>query len=239
MKKSFGTLLLVGLALRVYGLQPTQPTILIDNANNSGVYGGYGGLPFNGSSGDPTYSSGVTSNGLIFTLDPSGQAGKLGYSSLDSKMLGVDVSFELYGVPTPAQATNPIVGLTGAGIYQDNYNWGQLIPGNPVGGTAYNVPGTTAPPTGTMVLVYLDLQLWEGGTYADFATAKAAGDYVADSGVFANPSGGGTPLPAPPKDLTGLPDMLLTQIPEPSTFTLSLLAASAFVLRCRRPRIGW
>ena len=208
MKRSLITILFVCLAFHLHG----QGTIFVFNFQNTGVFNGSGGTPFvGGTNGDPVFSSGVTSNGLVFTLDPSAQAGHLGYHA-GSQMMGLDFSFQLYGGPTPTQATTLFYSLTGSAIAGDNANWGQFTGTN----RALNVPGTTASTT-----VYLDLKMWEGSTFNTYNAALLGGDYTADSGAFANPSGGGANQP---QTLIGMPDMLL-QVPEPSFFGLSVLGA--------------
>ena len=214
------TLLVTGAALRAFA----QGTIFAENLNNTGVYNGAGGTAFDpvADTGNPVYSSLVTSNGLIFTMDPTAQAGNLGYGQ-GSQMLGVDVNFALYGGATAGTANTLIVSLTGTNgaAAGDNANWGQLSYDQ--GAQQYFVPGTAAAAT-----VYLDLQVWEGTA----TTYAASTSYKADSGVFANPSGGGAGVPQP---LYGLPDMLLT-IPEPSILALSGLGAAALMIFRRKSR---
>lgn len=197
-----------------------QATLRADNTQNTGVFNGNGGVAFNpiNSTGNPTYSSLVTSNGLIFTTDAASTWGAQGGPS-GNQMLGVDVNFELFGGTTPGTVNNLLVSLTGANKAGDNVNWGQLqLPA----GTVLSVPGSTA-----STPVYLELFAWEGSS----TTLPAAGTaYLADSGVFLNPAGGG---PNPPTTLTALPDMLLT-VPEPSTFALAGLGAAALMAFRRR-----
>ena len=210
------TLFVTGAALGAFA----QGTIFADNLHNTGVYNGAGGTPFTGTSGNPTYSPLVISNGLIFTSDPTAQAGNLGYGQ-GSQMLGVDVNWELYGGATAGTATTLITGEVGTNgaAAGDNPNWGQF--NGP--GAQQAVPGTTA-----TSLVFLDLQVWEG-TATSYAASTS---YKADSGAFANPSGGGVGTPEP---LYGLPDMLLT-IPEPSILALSGLGAAALMIIRRKSK---
>ena len=211
------TLLVTGAALRAFA----QGTIFVENLNNTGVYNGAGGTAFDpvNDTGNPVYSSLVTSNGLIFTLDPTAQAGNLGYGQ-GSQMLGVDVNFALYGGPTAGTANTFILSLIGTNgtAFHDNLNWGQLFYGQ-----QQYVPGTAGAGT-----VYLDLQVWEGTA----TSYTASTSYKADSGAFANPSGGGLGEPQP---LYGLPDMLLT-IPEPSILALSGLGAAALMILRHKSR---
>ena len=220
MKKLILIMLLVtGAALGAFA----QGTIFANNLMNTGVYNGAGETAFNpfAGTGNPVYSSLVTSNGLIFTLDPTAQAGNLGYGQ-GSQMLGVDVNWELYGGATAGTATTLITGEVGTNgaAAGDNANWGQF---NGPGSQQY-VPGTTtASGTG-----FLDLQVWEG-TATSYATSLS---YKADSGAFANPISFGT---IPPRPLYGLPDMLLT-IPEPGIPALSGLGAAALMILRRKSK---
>src|SRR5215469_7004071 len=98
------TMLASGMTAAAFG----QATIFLDNLANTGVFGGAGGTPFNGTTGDPVYSTSVTQNGLIFTLDPLAQAGHLGFASTDSQMLGIDVNVAVWGGATATTAHNLI-----------------------------------------------------------------------------------------------------------------------------------
>jgi hypothetical protein len=197
-----------------------QGTIFIDNLDNDGVYNGYGG-----SVTDPVYSEYVTENGLIFTMDPTEQAGNLG-GPAGSQLIGDDFSWALYGGSSPYSVDTLVASETGSQITGDNETvwWGGLYGGN----SSVNVPGTIA---GS--IVYLDLYVWEGDAYSTEPEAFAAGDYAGVSGVFANPSGGFLfPLPS---SLTGMPDIMMYQIPEPGTMAL-LAAGGALVLWRQRNR---
>ena len=211
------TLLVTGAALGA----SAQGTIFINNLKNTGVFGGNGGTPFNGTSGNPVYSSLVTSNGLIFTLDTTAQAGHLGYTA-GSQMIGTDFNFALYGGATSGGASNLILSLTGtnAAAAGDNANWGELS--GP--GAQQNVPGTTATSP-----VFLDLQVWEG-TATSYAASTS---YKGDTGVFVNPSGGGVTAAQP---LYGMPDLQLVIAPEPSVLALSSIGAAALMLVRRKSK---
>src|SRR5215469_5487468 len=220
-KLIISTIVASGMAVAAFG----QGTVFLDNQANTGVFGGAGGTPFNGTSGDPVYSSLVTKNGLIFTPDPSAQAGHLGYTSTDSQMLGIDVNVAVWGGASATTATNLIASLTGSAITGDNANWGQLL----ISGSQSAIPGSTAGAT-----IYLDVQAWEGN-FASYYAAEAGNEfYLGDTGVFANASGGITASgPVNPPDLTGMPDLFLGT-PEPSTFALSSLGAAALFLFRRK-----
>lgn len=215
MKKLLLTAVVASVAAVTYG----QGTIFIYNYDNTGVSGGNGGTTAN-----PTFSSAVTQNGLIFTTDTASQAGNLG-GTAGSTLIGDDFSWALYGGATASSSALTLVASeTGSAITGDNINWGQFE------GLAqtYTVAGTTASST-----VYLELYVWEGNTFTSYAAAVAGGDYAADSGVFANPSGGGANAPSA---LTGLPDMDLTatSIPEPGTLALAALGGASLLMFRRK-----
>lgn len=209
----------------VFGFSATalaQATVYAANTHNSGVFNGAGGTPLSPSdTGNPVYSSLVTSNGLIFAFNPPGGTNTWGSQGgpAGSQLLAVDVSFNLYGGPTAASAaaeTNLVLSVTGSAIAGDNVNWGQIY-GPSVGLT---VPGTTAASP-----VWLDLQMWIGNTYTTYFAALGNVD-AGDTGPFLNPSGGGA---IPPSSLSGMPDLLL-DVPEPGLFALSSVGAAALFL---------
>jgi hypothetical protein len=213
MKKLLLTAIAASAAAVTYG----QGTIVVNNYDNTGVYNGNGG-----STANPTFSSAVTQNGLIFTTDVSSQEGTLG-GTAGSTLLGADFSWALYGGATDSSsALTLITSETGSAITGDNINWGQLQGG----ANAVNITGTTASST-----VYLELFVWEGNTFSTYAAAVAGGDFVGDSGVFANSSGGGA---NPAVALTGLPDMELTAIPEPGTLALAALGGASLLMFRRK-----
>jgi len=208
---------IIFLAMSVAGLTASsfgQGTIFINNLNNTGVFGGNGGTTAN-----PTYSSSVTQNGLIFTLDVASQAGTLG-GPAGSDLIGADFSWALLG-GSSASSLTAIASFTGSQISGDNANWGQLQ--GP--GQAASIAGTTAGAT-----VYLELEVWEGSAYSSYAAALAAGDYSGTSGVFTNPSGGG---PNQPFALTGMPDILVS-VPEPTTMALAGLGGLSLLFLRRK-----
>jgi hypothetical protein len=211
-------LLLTAIAASVAAVTYGQGTIFIYNYDNTGVANGAGGTTAN-----PTYSAAVTSNGLIFTTDTTAQAGTLG-GTAGSTLIGQDFSWALYGGATASSSALTLVASeTGSDTAGDNINWGQFQ------GLAqtYTVAGTTASST-----VYLELYVWEGTTFTTYAAAAAGGDFVGDSGVFANASGGG---PNAPSALTGLPDMnLAVVVPEPGTLALAALGGASLLMFRRK-----
>jgi len=224
-------ILSVSLVAGVSLITHAQGTIAANNLANTGSFNGQSFNP-NSGTGNPVYSSTVTSGGLIFTLDPAAQAGNNGYGSANSQMLGQDVSWALYGGATAGAATTLLASLTGSGITGDNANWGQITDGT---GAAIGVPGTAAGAT-----VYLDLYVWEGNTFSSYAAALAGGDYTATTGAFANNSGGltaGGPVTQSP--LGGMPDIQLatsTVIPEPSTLAMAGVGLASMLFLRRKTK---
>jgi hypothetical protein len=216
--KTFMVTLLVVAAAGVPG--HGQGTIYINNTSNTGVYDGAGGTTAN-----PVYSYLVKMNGLIFTWDPAEQAGNLG-GPAGSQLMGDDFSWALYGGSTAVSVNTLIASETGSQIVGDNqYVWWGQFEGNP---NEVSIPGTQADST-----VYLELYAWEGDTFPTYEQALEGMDYTGDSGVFANPSGGGWIGGA---TLTGMPDIFLSPpIPEPYTMTL-LATGGALALLSRRNR---
>ncbi|MGA2244232.1 MAG: hypothetical protein ABSH48_04450 [Verrucomicrobiota bacterium] len=213
-------------ATTVAAISHGQGTIVVNNLENTGFQPGGADPGF-----PPVYSASVTANGLVFTEDPAAQAGNLG-DPAGGALMGLDFSWALYGGASPdASMTLLASATTPAEIAGDNVNWGGLW------GSANAVSVLGSVPNST---VYLDLYVWEGNIFPSFTTAIAAGDGVGVTGVFANPSGGGT---EPPPSLVGMPDVLISApepglviwAPEPGTLTLTALGgASLLLLRFRK-----
>ena len=208
-------LMVIAFATTLTAASYGQGTIALNNYDNTGVYEGAGGSVTN-----PVYSANVTANGLIFTTDPTEQAGNLG-GEAGSMLIGDDFSWALYGGSSSYTLTL-LASCTGSQIVGDNLNYGCFY--EATSGVA--VPGSVAEAT-----VYLELYVWEGNTYANYAEAMAAGDYCGETGVFANASGGGF---YPAVALTGMPDILVGA-PEPGT-TVLLAVGGAFGLLLRLAR---
>ena len=199
-------------AMAGYGQGLIEPANFLNTGVNLNV----------GTGGNPVYSSLVTENGLIFTTDPTEQAGNLG-GPIGSQLIGKDFSWALYGASSPYSTFTLLASETGSQIAGDNINWGQFSDGSSV-----TVPGTQA-----NSIVYLELYVWEGDAYASFEEAAASGDATGDSGVFANPSGGGG---EPGYTLTGMPDIEVGLVPEPGTLALLAVGGGALLLLGRRNR---
>ena len=83
----------------------------------------------------------------------------------------------------------------------------------------------------TLSPVFVQIQAWTG-TFNSYAAAANAGAPVAQSRIFLNPVDAPPGAPVP---LTGMPAMVLTGVPEPSTLALAGLGGlSLLMLRPRR-----
>jgi len=100
---------------------------------------------------------------------------------------------------------------TGAGYFTDP------------SGKAYLIANVTSS-------AFVQIQAWTGN-FDSYAAAVAGGAAVAESPIFINPVGL-PPLLIP--DLTGMPAMVLSSVPEPSTFVLAGLGGLCVLLLRRR-----
>jgi len=104
-------------------------------------------------------------------------------------------------------------GFSGAGTWGDPNGQGWAIPGSTVSGTAF-----------------MRVEAWDGSA-TSYALALAGGAHTAQSIVFSNPM---KALPDAPPNLTGMPAVVLSAVPEPSTFALAGLGAAALLIFRRR-----
>jgi hypothetical protein len=215
-KVILSALVTIGFSAAVFA----QGTVALNNLANTGVYNGNGGVAFNGINGTTVYSSLVTSNGLIFTADTDNQWGNNGGPNA-SKLVGIDMSYALFGASTAGGINTSLTPVATGFVSGDNLQWGEIT----ITGTI-TIPSTTA-----AIPLYVELLLWEGSTYSTYALAQAGGDYVGDTGAFLNQAGGGI---TPASSLTGMPDVLLQQVPEPTTMALLGLGGLGLVLFRRR-----
>jgi hypothetical protein len=96
-------------------------------------------------------------------------------------------------------------------------------------------PGTFADPhgndytilgTGANTLAFFQIQAWTGN-FNSYAAAVAAGVPAAQSPVFVNPV---SIPPGPAPSLYGMPAIVMSTVPEPSTFALAGLSALCLLL---------
>jgi len=213
MKKYVKSIIVAGAAVALAASSYGQGTVYLNNGQNTGVLNGNGGVAFTGDNSGTVFSSLVTSNGLVFTTDTSEQAGNLG-GPTGSALIGENFSFAIYGSLTSGGTFSLLDSVTGSAINNGsgtNPNWGELADPS---GASYGVG------SGTPTVVYLEVYAWEGSTYSDYADALSAGDYVAFSGVFENPSGSGV---GSPQTMYGMPDINLAVVPEPTTLAIAAL----------------
>jgi len=99
-------------------------------------------------------------------------------------------------------------------------------------GTAYDVAGVASGGT-----AWVQLQIWYdgvGGLFANYTAAANGGGLVATV-LFQNPTAAplGIP-PTPPQKLSGMPDVHLAIVPEPSTLALGALGLASLLAFRRR-----
>jgi len=134
----------------------------------------------------------------------------------------LDLSLALWGGASAGSLSLiAIVGNVGqgGGIFYDATSAGSDGQGN------WNIPGTV--PGGT---AFLQVYGWEGSA-ADYASALQAGVATGFTPVFSQITGGGA-LPVP--SLSGMPNLVLTVAPEPTTLALCGLGAASLLLFRRK-----
>jgi len=161
---------------------------------------------------NPNTSPTATSGGLVFLDTGGGPA-----------LMTTDFNVALFGFTDSATVlTHPVASMTGANATGDN------IFGN---GTFFDLAQNSYPVDGTTTAsatAFFILQAWIGNT--SFATAT----YTAQSPVFSNPLGGTGQPPSSPQEVSGMPALIVTSVPEPSTFALAGLGAAALLIFRRR-----
>jgi len=168
---------------------------------------------------DPT----LTSGGVIFVDNTFNDGPTFPHAVLDT----TDVNLTLLGGSSAGSLT-PVVTLTvgGGGADGDIPAGGWLLDPS---ASVYTIPGVANNAVG-----YFQLQMWIGNdaSYAAASTDPLA--LIAQSVVFQNPTAGGGTPPIPPPNLDGMPSMVLSPIPEPSTLALAGLGAAALMFLRRR-----
>ncbi len=158
-------------------------------------------------------SSTATNHALVFL---SG----LGFA--DGTLLNQDVNFALL-VGASRDNLDPIRHW----LLNDGSAAGIAVGGGHFGDPSANSYEVSGIPAGGMA--WIQVQAWTGtGTFLhDAQTSIALWGEV----TFQNPTGGGG---LPPASLTGMPALVLDNIPEPCTFALAAVSAAAFLLLHRR-----
>lgn len=218
-KLILGSTLAVAFAVGAFA----QGTVTLDNSANTSL------------------STSATANGLVWIGANVGSAVLLGsptdpYLAQSAVISGNpgedDVNVQLLGGSSAGSLSVISTWLYsdttafGDNIYALAPTYGVLL--DPLGATLA-VPNVAVGTTAT-----LEVLAWTGN-YNTYAAAAAAGQYVGTTGAFSNPTGGNGAPPAPPSGLGGLPALVLTPVPEPTTFAMMGLGlASVLAFRRRK-----
>jgi hypothetical protein len=136
---------------------------------------------------------------------------------------GDQISGALMGGPVGGSLV-PVVTLTGGALL----NLGGGLVYDP-SGLSYVIPGVAANGQAS-----LHFQFWVGN-FPTYQAALSGLALTADSPTYTNPTGGGgVPPSIPPSAMSGMPNVTLTAVPEPSTFALAGLGAAALLMYRRR-----
>jgi hypothetical protein len=181
---------------------------------STGVYA-QGTITLNNGFNTSTSTSAI-SNGLLFTTGPGGVV------SLEQGNVSIEMLAGTIG--QPANSLTPIVTILGAANGGDGDGGGQFTDFSANG--VYNLASAGV---GAGATAEIELEIWEGSA----TTFAAAQNSLANTGsaLFDNATGGGT---TPPTSLTGMPAIILSSTPEPSTIILGGLGAAALLAFRRR-----
>jgi hypothetical protein len=175
------------------------------------------------------FAAGLFAQGITIEND-QGNAGALGATSgglfYINGVAAVDnISITVLGGLTSG-SLSPLITLTPADFFLPAGTPGQYIDylGNVVGPASL---GDNQP-------FFVELLAWTGSAASFGAAQSDPGAFLADSGVFSNPSGGGGSPPTTPATLTGMPSMNLVAVPEPATFALAGLGLASLLIFRRR-----
>jgi hypothetical protein len=158
----------------------------------------------------------ATANGLFF-LDPDAPG-----TGQPAQLIASDFNAVFYGGAN-ASSLNLLASFIGAGANGVN----AAGPGTFFSSTIASIPGV---PSGTATL---KVEAWLG----NFPSYQAAFDAGAAVGTLTWVNPLGNPAASPPDvppDLTGMGAVVLTAVPEPSTFALAGLGAAALLIFRRR-----
>jgi len=133
-----------------------------------------------------------------------------------------DITLELMGGASAGSLS--VLGIVsnvgqGAGLFYDSTSAGSDGQGD------YAVTGVA--PGGT---AFYEVLGWEGSA-STYAAAQAAGVALGQTAVFSQTTGGGA-LPVP--SLSGMPNLVLATVPEPTTLALCGLGAASLLLFRRK-----
>jgi len=150
-------------------------------------------------------------NGLVFVLN----AGV-------TTAINHDFGLAIYGGTDSANLTL-LKSFSGTGAALDN------VAG---AGTFTDISGSAATIAGAAgTTAFFVIEAWSNPQWTTYAQAFAANDFVGKTLAFANPV---SQLPNAPPDFVAMPALVLSAVPEPSTFALAGLGAAALLIFRRR-----
>jgi len=182
----------------------------------AGAYAQGAGSVLLANNNNTTTSPTATTDGLVF-LDSGG----------GPVLMNADFNVALFGFTDSATVlAHPVASMTGSAATGDNlFGAGTFTDFT---STAWPVDGTTTASTGAFFI----LQAWIGA-FSSYAQATGNGA-PAGQVSFSNPLGGVGAPPSTTPQLSSMPALIMSQVPEPSTFALAGLGAAALLIFRRR-----
>ena len=177
--------------------------------------------------GNSAASSSATSGGLLWEKVGASTALFDGYN---------------YNIGATVMAGSSAGSLSLIGTYYPGNNGGNPFTGADVGKFQLGAAGAPVSISGVAPggAVFLQIQFWDysspnaTGTFTSYAAALAGLDPTAVVS-FSNGSGGpGTSPPSTPVELTGMPAVILSSVPEPATMALAGLGIASLLAFRRR-----
>ncbi len=147
-----------------------------------------------------------------------------------------------YNIGATVLGGSSVGSMVAIGTFYPGNNGGNAFTGADLGKFTLGALGatTTISGVGAGGLAFIEIQFWDynsplaTGTYTSYAAALAGGDYTAQV-TFSNATGGpATSPPSTPVALTGMPSVILSQVPEPATFALAGLGIASLLAFRRR-----